>query len=254
MTADKPMRLDHEIGEHIANIASARAERERIAPDKRDDRSMLVTQRAKLVESAPWGSYPHVGSRFPEFVLSDIGGVEHSLGKLLAEGSLVVVFYRGGWCPYCNITLRAYQRAIVPSLAKLHSSMVAISPQLPESSRATAEARALDLDPLGKGAEFVPTDTAGLDFPLLSDIGNDLARKLNLAYEVSAEYMDHLDGTGRDLRKINGMDDDHLELVTPATFVIDEDATIRFADIHPDFTSRTEPADILDALRATADA
>ncbi|HVW18879.1 MAG TPA: peroxiredoxin-like family protein [Solirubrobacteraceae bacterium] len=169
-----------------------------------------------------------VGDPAPGFALPDAHGREMRLDNLLAHGPVVLVFYRGGWCPYCNLQLRAYGRAL-GEIEAAGGQLVAVSPQLPDGSLSTAE-----VDELA--------------FPVLSDHGNRVARTYSLVFEVPsrvAEY--YLSEKGLDLGRVNG--DEVWELPVPATFVIDRSGRIAFADADPDYTRRTEPAAIVAALR-----
>jgi peroxiredoxin len=134
----------------------------------------------------------------------------------------VLVFYRGQWCPYCNLTLRTYQQEVLPELGKYGATLAAISPQRPDGS--------------------VPVE--GLGFPVLSDVGSTVARGLGLSYPVSEPVRDAMESLGTDLEKVNGT----WELVHPAVVVVDRDRVIRFIDVHPDFVTRTEPAEVLEAV------
>jgi peroxiredoxin len=136
----------------------------------------------------------------------------------------VLVFYRGQWCPYCNLTLRTYQQELLPELTALGASLVAISPQRPDGSVPAAE----------------------LEFPVLSDAGSTVARGLGLSYPVSAPVREAMETLGTDLEKVNGT----WELVHPAVVVVDRDRVIRYIDVHPDFVTRTEPADVLEAVKS----
>ena len=229
MDGISPDVLANEIALHKANFAAGRSHRP--SRSGRDYRSMLSTHRQELVKSARWDDFPQVGRRFPDFNLPDAHGGKVSFGDLLGSGPIAIVFYRGGWCPYCDMALRAYQRHVVPELATFGAHLVAISPQVPDHSLITEE-------------------SAELDFPLLSDLGSVLAQELHLAFSAPAEYIEHLDDTDRDLREINGVTDGHFQLVMPSTFVLDPAGIIHFADVHPDFTTRTEPADIVAAIEA----
>ena len=120
-----------------------------------------------------------------------------SLYDLLQSGPAVVTFYRGGWCPYCNIQLRAYQ-AVLPDITELGARLVAISPQLPDGSLSTAEANELTFD-------------------VLSDLGNDVARRFGLVWSLAEELRAALRSNNKALPDING--DDSWELPVPATYV-----------------------------------
>ena len=114
------------------------------------------------------------------------------------HGPVVVTFYRGGWCPYCNIQLRAYQ-AVQPQMVALGARLVAISPQLPDRSLSTAE-------------------TNELTFDVLSDVGNGVARSFGLVYALPEELREALRSNNKALPGING--DESWELPVPATYVI----------------------------------
>jgi len=138
------------------------------------------------------------------------------------------MFYRGGWCPYCNIRLRAYQ-AILPQLSALGARLVAISPQLPEQSLSTAQADELTFD-------------------ALSDVGNQAARRFGLVYALPDELRAALWSNNKALPGING--DESWELPVPATYVIARGGRIVLAHIEVDYRKRLEPEAIPDALRS----
>ena len=169
-----------------------------------------------------------VGSMAPDFRLPDVKGNLVSLGDLLRDGPVVVTFYRGGWCPYCNIQLRAYQAAL-PHIAALGARLVAISPQLPEQSLSTARADELT-------------------FQVLSDVGNQAARRFDLVYALPEELRAALRSNNKALPGING--DESWELPVPATYVIARDGRIVLAHIEVDYRKRLGPEAILDALRS----
>lgn len=167
------------------------------------------------------------GDRAPDFALPDAKGGVVSLMSALAGGPAVVTFYRGGWCPYCNLQLRSYQ-ALLPELASLGVAMLAISPQLPDGSLSTAERESLTFD-------------------VLSDVGNDVARQFGLVYPLPQELRDALRSNNKALPGING--DDSWELPVPATYVIGQDQRISLAFIEIDYRKRLAPQQLLSALR-----
>jgi len=168
------------------------------------------------------------GDLAPDFTLPDAQGRDVSLGSLLEAGSAVVTFYRGGWCPYCNIQLRAYQ-AVLPELTALGARLVAISPQLPDGSLSTSEANELT-------------------FGVLSDVGNTTARDYGLVWSLPEELRAALRSNNKALPGING--DDSWELPVPATYVIARDGRVALAAIDVDYRNRLEPDAILTALRS----
>jgi len=186
----------------------------------------ITAHRHDLVDSADPAKFAEVGATVDDFTLPDVDGADVRLGALTADGPAVLVFYRGQWCPYCNLTLRTYQAEVVPELGRHGARMAAISPQRPDGSLSTKESNVLG-------------------FPVLSDVGNVVARTLGLTFTVDENVRGTMSGLGADLEKHNG----GWELVHPAVVVVGTDRTIRFLDVHPDFTTRTEPAQILDAVR-----
>ena len=168
------------------------------------------------------------GDQAPDFTLPDPKGRNVSLGALLEAGPAVVTFYRGGWCPYCNIQLRAYQ-AILPEMTALGVRLVAISPQLPDGSLSTAEANELTFD-------------------VLSDVGNSVARTFGLVWSLPEELRAALRSNNKALPDING--DDSWELPVPATYVVACDGVVALAAIDVDYRNRLEPDAILATLRS----
>jgi peroxiredoxin len=166
------------------------------------------------------------GAVAPDFTLPNVDSRPVTLSTLLTQGPVVLTFYRGAWCPYCNLQLRAYQ-AILPRIRELGASLLAVSPQTPDTSLSTAEQK-------------------GLTFPVLSDAGNGVARRYGLVYAVS----ETLRAAGAKLPAYNG--DETWELPMPGTFVIAPDGTVRLAFVDADWTRRLEPAAILDTVRQLA--
>jgi peroxiredoxin len=173
-----------------------------------------------------------VGEQAPAFTLPDALGRPVSLAGLLEQGPVVVTFYRGEWCPYCNLQLRALQAALL-SFRELGASLVAISPQAPDHS--------LSL-----------TEKHGLAFPVLSDLDQEVARAYRVQFTLSGDLEDlQVNVFQNDPAAQNA--DHSRSLPVPATFVIDRDGTVRWAFISADWRQRAEPADVLAALRAQSE-
>lgn len=170
-----------------------------------------------------------VGAAAPDFALNNATGEQRSLYSLLQQGPVVLVWYRGGWCPYCNIALRAYQEAL-PGFRATGAQLVAISPETPDNSLSTKQ----------KGE---------LEFEVLSDPGNGVARTYGLVYRVQDYVLKHFAGS-IDLATSQGNDD--YELPLAATYLIDRDGTVAWRFVHPDYRMRAEPADLLSALEQLA--
>ncbi len=164
--------------------------------------------------------------RAPNFVLPDATGNTVELETLLREGPVVLTFYRGGWCPYCNIELRALQAAL-PQIRTHGANLVAVSPQTPVQSLSTAEKN-------------------DLEFAVLSDLGNSVARKYGLVFTLPETLRPIYANFEIDLPAHNG--DESFELPAPATYVIDRDGSVQYAFINADYRQRAEPADVIASL------
>jgi len=208
------------------DLTDFRAEFERRAPAGR-----AVLYDAKVEElraSFPLGNVVAIGDTAPNFALPDVHGRVIALPEALHSGPLILAFYRGGWCPYCNIQLRAYQ-AVLPAMTALGARLVAISPQLPDGSLSTAEANELTFD-------------------VLSDVGNRVARSFGLLWSLSEVLREALRSTNKALPGING--DDSWELPVPATYVVARDGRVALAAVDVDYRNRLEPDAILATLRS----
>jgi peroxiredoxin len=168
-----------------------------------------------------------VGANAPLFALPDARGGEVALEALLARGPVVLVFYRGGWCPYCNLQLAAFQGALA-EIRAAGAELVAVSPQTPDQSLTLAEQRALA-------------------FAVLSDAGNRVAREYGLVFTSSKEATATLNQLGVELSAFNG--DDTNTLPAASTFVVGQDGRIRFASVSGDYRWRVGPEEILAVLR-----
>jgi peroxiredoxin len=192
-----------------------------------DMHARLSTAIDDLVRSQPAPAAASVGQTAPEFSLPDLEGRTVTLSEQLRAGPVVLTFYRGSWCPYCDLTLRAYSR-MVPRLQRAGARLIGISPQ--------------------RAAAVVPNagEHRALNFPLLSDAGNRVARKYGLVYSVDTLMRSLLADFGLDSASVNGAVD--WELPVPATFLVTADARIRWAYVEADYRLRAEPDHILRAL------
>ncbi|MCU0730435.1 MAG: AhpC/TSA family protein [Hyphomonas sp.] len=172
-----------------------------------------------------------VNDQAPDFELPNAHGGRVALKTLLRSGPVVLTFYRGGWCPYCNLQLRAYQ-AILPEIAAWGGQLVAISPQLPDGSLSTAERNALT-------------------FEVVSDVGNVVARRYGLVYSLADELRVALRSNNKALPGING--DESWDLPVPATYVVARTGRIALASLDVDYRNRPDPEAILAALSMVAD-
>jgi len=163
------------------------------------------------------------GDLAPDVTLPDANGQPVRLSDLWRQGPLVIVFYRGGWCSYCNLQLRAWQRE-ADGLARLGATLVAISPQTPDNSMETA------------------TDNA-LAFTVLSDSDLQAANGFGLAFTLHPDLVDYYASVGTDIPVLNG--NGQWVLPVPATYVVDTAGSIRFAFIEEDIRRRAEPREVL---------
>ena len=166
------------------------------------------------------------GSQAPAFELPDQNGKIARSADLLATGKLVICFIRGRWCPFCVAQMQA-MNAIITVLKDLHTSLLAISPQTPHQSHLMA-------------------DQHELQFPILSDAGNSVARQFGLVYPVPDYQRDVYRRAFVNLPFINGAET--WELPIPAVYILAEDGAVIFAHAKTDYTDRPDPADILTFL------
>lgn len=189
---------------------------------------------AELVESGAHFNALKIGDRAPRFTLSDVDGESYSSAALLAQGPLVLSFYRGFWCPYCNIELEALQDAL-SDIENRGATLLAISPQTSANNRRAIREKQLT-------------------FPILSDHGNEVAAEFGLRFKLP-DYLVSLyrDAFGNDLAVANG--EPSWTLPMPARYVIDQAGFIAYAAVNPDFTERPDPSEllpVLDRLRRAA--
>ncbi len=165
------------------------------------------------------------GDIFPHFIIPNHLGEFVYSEKLLKEGPLVVTFYRGSWCPFCNILLRGYQ-AILPELHAKGASLVAISPEVPDESMGL----------VGK---------LNINFHILSDRYSRYAKQLGIAFKVEPEFEEMHKELGLDIRTSQNIPSGNLELPVPVTYIIRPNGVIahHFAEI--DYTKRLDPRDVL---------
>lgn len=171
-----------------------------------------------------------VGATAPDFALPDATGKTVRLSELLAKGPVVINFYRGEWCPYCNLELRAFQ-LLQSEFEAAGAQIVAISPELPDHSLSV-------------------TEKHELAYPVLSDVGNKVSREFGLVFALAEALRPIYLSFGLDIPTSNG--DDSYTLPLPATYVIDTQGVVRYAFANADYTKRAEPSDALAAVKALA--
>jgi len=178
-------------------------------------------------ESGVLETAKRAGDTAPNFTLPHADGAQVELAALLEKGPVVITWYRGGWCPYCNLQLSAMQE-MLPALEKAGASLVAISPQAPDYSLSTQEKNALE-------------------FYVLSDVGNVVGKEYGIVYELDDNthriYEERLG-----LSKVNQSESGELPL--PAAYVIDQNGKIIYDFVEADYAKRAEPIEILDVVLA----
>jgi len=163
----------------------------------------------------------------PGVTLTNPNGQSISLAQLYERAPAIVIFYRGGWCPYCNLTLRAYQ-GLLPEIRAAGVNLVAITPELPDNTLNTAQKNELA-------------------FEVLSDPDLEAAAGFGLAFELPEDLAALYIKNGNDLRLINGTS--RFSLPVPATYVIGRDGVIAYAHVDVDYRNRAEPNDALEAAK-----
>jgi peroxiredoxin len=189
---------------------------------------------ADLIASKQAEGALKVGDRAPPFSLVNGAGETVDSARLLSTGPLVVTFYRGVWCPYCNLDLQAIE-VVADDIRSLGASLVAISQQTPVNSRKAQAQHALS-------------------FPILSDPGGQIAAAFGIRFRLPDDLIQIYKGFGVDLPVING--EPSWTLPMPARYVIAPNASIVYSEVNPDYTRRPDPSELLPALlrlrRATA--
>ena len=205
----------------LAAALAARAAASRTVPAREDFHSWLTTSG---VASRALGS----GDQFPDFVLPDARGQMVALADVLRAGPAVILFYRGGWCPFCSLALAAMQRA-VPQITALGARVIAIGPDVGSAPSQTVRARRLA-------------------FTVLSDPDNGLALACGLMFRMPDAMQDFYRSIGIDMPQLHG--NATWTLPVPAGFVVDPAGMIRLAHVDPDYRRRMDPEDALAALRS----
>lgn len=181
---------------------------------------------ADVKNSGILGKALNIGDKAPNFTLNNALNKPVSLYNELKNGPIILTWYRGGWCPYCNITLLKLQENL-PNFQKLGASLIALTPELPDKSLSTSEKNKLE-------------------FTVLSDIDNKVGKEFGVVYELySAVASMYEKGFG--LSKYNGNNSNELPLA--ATYIIDQNGIIQYAFLDSDYRNRAEPSEIIKALQ-----
>jgi peroxiredoxin len=187
----------------------------------------FAREQAEMAAGGVPGGIAPAGTVLPDAELLDVHGAPTTLYAAAGEGTSVLVFYRGAWCPYCNIALSAYQEQLLPQLTGRGIRLVAVSPQKPDGSLTMQQKN-------------------GLAFTVVSDPGNAIAGRLGILTQPSQEARAAQLQLGLDLAGVNA--DGTVTLPMPATVILDASRTVRWIDVHPDYSTRTEPWQVIGAL------
>ncbi|WP_396596668.1 peroxiredoxin-like family protein [Dokdonia sp. R86516] len=166
------------------------------------------------------------GDQFPDFELPNAQGETVSLSEQLQKGKVVLTFYRGGWCPYCNLELKAFQE-VLPQIKEKGATLIAITPETPDNSLSTKEKNQLD-------------------FEVLTSENNELARSLNLVFKLPEALVDLYGKFGIDLLENQGNDANELPIA--ATYIIEQSGKISYHFLAEDYKLRADPELVLAAL------
>ncbi len=183
---------------------------------------IAAIKNAKIVEGAK-----QMGDKAPDFTLKNAMGKSITLADELKKGPVVLTWYRGGWCPYCNIAMAAMQKEL-PAIKMAGASLIALTPELPDKTLTTKEKN-------------------GLKFEVLTDLNHQVARTYGLLFKLTPEVEKHYENFFN-LENFNGKDATKNTLPLAATYIIGHDQKILWAFLHHDYRMRAEPKDIVKFL------
>lgn len=208
--------------EKIDNFKSERLPQ---IPDEIKD--VMKSSTEELIASGIEKNIPKIGEKVADFCLKNFDGKSVTLSEEVKNGNVILTFYRGGWCPYCNLQLN-YLQSRIDDFLKYNGNLIAVSPELPDLALLTAEKH-------------------DIKFKILSDIGNKVGKKYGIVFKLPDKLADLYVKLGIDLKKYNG--NENNEIPVPATFVIDKNMTVKYSFGKADYTLRAEPDDIIEVLK-----
>ena len=215
------------MGETTLSDQTQQALKEFMASLSDEQQATVTGAFQELIASSVASDAISIGDQARSFELPNVRGGTLLLGSALQHGPVVLSFYRGSWCPFCNLELNALQ-TMLPEIKACGARLIAISPELPDNSLSHAE-------------------KLGLEFDVLTDLGNKVARDYGLIMTVHETLRPLYLQWGLDIPAANG--DDSYELPVPATYVLDTNGNVRAAYIEKDYTKRMEPVAIIDTLK-----
>ncbi|AIY05635.1 alkyl hydroperoxide reductase [Planococcus sp. PAMC 21323] len=179
------------------------------------------------LEASDQGNGLKTGEKAPNFSLPNATGETVELYEQLKQGPVVLTFYRGNWCPYCNMELRAYQQ-VIGEIHGQNAELIAISPQTPDQSMSIQEKH-------------------DLEYIVLSDENNEVANQFNLVFQLPDYLVDIYKSSGLNVDKYNG--EDSWKLPVSATYIINTDGTIAYEYTKSDYRDRVEPSTVVEELK-----
>jgi peroxiredoxin len=212
------MTLTETLAEAVKNSAS------RIPAEIRE---VMLNANQEIIETGIVDTALKMGDKAPDFSLKGANGETVSLSERLKSGPVVVLFYRGGWCPYCNMELKAYQDNL-DTLSELGASLMAITPESPDNSMTTKEKNEISFD-------------------VLSDVNLEVSDKFGLTFTLPAPLAEVYGNFGINLPEVNG--DEAWRLPIPAAYVIAQDGTVLLSHVDVNYTVRLDPLDVIAALQ-----
>ncbi|MBH0002110.1 peroxiredoxin-like family protein [Pseudoalteromonas sp. SWYJZ12] len=190
--------------------------------------ALMNTTNEELIAQHIKDNALQIGQKVENFSLANHKGEKIELADLLKKGPVIISFYRGGWCPYCNLELKALNDYL-PQFKTQNAQLVAISPQLPDETLSTAQKN-------------------DLEFDVLSDVGNKVAEQFGLLFTLDERIQALYTQFGIDFEHYYG--DKSFKLPLPATYVINQEGVITYAFLNEDYTLRAEPTDVMAALES----
>jgi len=190
--------------------------------------ALMNTTNEELIAQHIKDNALQIGQKVENFSLANHNGENIELADLLKKGPVIISFYRGGWCPYCNLELKALNDYL-PQFKTQNAQLIAISPQLPDETLSTAQKN-------------------DLEFDVLCDVSNKVAEQFGLLFTLDERIQALYTQFGIDFEHYYG--DKSFKLPLPATYVINQEGVITYAFLSEDYTLRAEPIDVMTALES----
>jgi len=217
---------ENSLADQIQTYMQQQSKNKKAGKFSAEDKAIMEKAAADLAKAMPNPGLK-VGDKAPDFSLPNAYGKQIKLSSLLKKGPVIINFYRGAWCPFCNLELRALKQNL-PEFKKYGASLVSITPQKPDKSLAQV-----------KKAKF--------QFDILSDLDSSTIKKYKLFFTLPPKLTKLYKKLGLDIEAFNGKG--RNELPIPGTYVVDKKGVIRAAYANTDYTRRMEPNAIIDALK-----